>query len=396
MIPNRVGRLLLVFTLFLLLSPCLVRNVRAADTTIEVEPQEVQAHIGEEFNITIRVVDIQNLYGVGIFLQWNSSILSATKSYVRFGVEDYPDGILHKPILPVADKINQTTGEYSVAAASFTPAGSFNGTGTVAILTFNVTGMGSSELKIDIEQTELAGIVNGDATLIEYTAVNSLFSSITTIEVQPENISAEVAETFNVSIKILGVQDLYSIGIRLQWNALILNAISAHDTLGVEDYPDGILHKSISRVKDNVINQTQGTYWIAAASIPPAASFNGSGTVAVITFSVIKEGNSTLSIDLSQTMLATPMISGQSTSIEYATVNGFFRAKAQQTNGGFDWNSIIIPATVTVVILIIAIILVYAVTRRKPKGHSGSGKPKKLTHMTVLAACFACFMELSL
>lgn len=380
MIPNSVARPFLVLILFFLLSPCILREVRAVDTAIEVEPQQSSAQTGETFNITIKVVNVQNLYGVGIFLKWNSSVLKATKSYVRFGVEDYPDGILHKPIMPLADKINQTAGIYSVAVASLVQAGSFNGTGTVAILTFNVTAVGASELKIDSEQTELAGLVNGQATLIEYTAVNSLFSSSTIIEVQPENISSQVGGTFNVSIKIVRVQGLYGIDVRLRWNPSILNAISGQDMLGVEDYPDGILHKEIFRVKDNVINQTAGTYWIAAASIPPAASFNGSGTVAVITFSVVKDGNSTLSIDLNQTVLATPVISGQSTSIKYTAFDSFFSSEPQQT-GAFDWSSILIPLAIALTILILAIALIYAMRRRKLGRYVGSSKSRKLIRM---------------
>lgn len=385
MIPNRVARLFLVFVLFFLLSPCTLREVRAVDTTIEVEPQRSSAQVGETFNITIKVVDVQNLYGVGIFLKWNSSVLKATNSYVRFGVEDYPDGVLHKPIIPLADKINQTAGIYSVAAISLAPAGSFNGTGTVAILTFNVTAIGTSDLKTDSEQTELAGLVNGHATVIEYTAVNSFFSSSTIIEVQPENISAQVGETFNVSIKIVRVEDLYGVDVRLQWNPSILNAISGHDMLGAEDYPDGILQKEILRVKDNVINQTAGTYWIAAASIPPAASFNGSGTVAVITFSVVKDGNSALSIDLNQTVLATPVISGQSTSIKYTVFNSFFSSEPQQT-GAFDWSSILIPSAIALIILILAIALIYAMRRRKRGRYVSSNKSKKLIRMQVALA----------
>jgi len=160
--------------LFFLASSYVSNSVKASPgTVVKVEPQTTSAQVGETLNVSINIVDVQNLYGIALFLHWDPSILEATNTYVRLGVEDYPDGVLHKQILPLADKINQTSGTYSVAALSISPAGSFNGSGTVAIITFSVIKKGSCELELDPQSTLASRL----ATRIDYTIVNASLSS---------------------------------------------------------------------------------------------------------------------------------------------------------------------------------------------------------------------------
>jgi len=52
--------------------------------------------------------------------------------------DDYPDGILWKPIMPIKDDVNTTAGTYWIAIASMWPAPSFNGSGTAFTMTFRV------------------------------------------------------------------------------------------------------------------------------------------------------------------------------------------------------------------------------------------------------------------
>jgi hypothetical protein len=92
-------------------------------------------------------------------------------------------------ILPliVTDAASQEAGKYTLIATSQNPANSFNGSGTIATLTFNVTSIGHSALTL---QSELADhplpeqtsesinhtIVNGsvDAVIPEFPSITIL------------------------------------------------------------------------------------------------------------------------------------------------------------------------------------------------------------------------------
>lgn len=121
--------------------------------TVSVEPYANFVNVGETFTIRITLTDVQNLYGVEIVLYWNVSVLQIVNVNVQLGVESHPDGVLHENIQFFKNETNQTEGKYFLAASSASPAAPFSGSGTIVIITFNVTKVGYS--KLDLE-TELA------------------------------------------------------------------------------------------------------------------------------------------------------------------------------------------------------------------------------------------------
>ncbi|HVP27369.1 MAG TPA: cohesin domain-containing protein [Candidatus Bathyarchaeia archaeon] len=171
-------------------------TAEASGTVLEVVPQAVTKQIGESFNVSIQIVDVQMLYGVQVLLRWDPSILEATAATSHLGVEDHPDGVLHNEVFTVTDRINQTSGEYALAAASLAPAGSFNGSGTVAVITFWVEENGSCTLTLDPQST-LAGIVKPGGTIFEIpkTLVNGYF----TTSAVPEYTSFMILSLFMVA-----------------------------------------------------------------------------------------------------------------------------------------------------------------------------------------------------
>jgi hypothetical protein len=125
-----------------------------ASTIVAVIPSSVSAHIGEQFNVTVSLSNVQNLYGLEVILTWDPAVLRVSKVDLRLGVETYPDGILHEssssPSIFIAENnLTQTGGEYSLVATSMAPASSFSGSGNIVRLTFEPTAVGTS--KIDIE-----------------------------------------------------------------------------------------------------------------------------------------------------------------------------------------------------------------------------------------------------
>jgi len=142
-------------------------------TLVKVEPQTVSADLYQTFNVSIVVADIQDLYGFEITLNWDPTILRVVKVDNRIGVEDYPGGILHKPVIIPRDNVSQDQGLYLVLAASVNPAGSFNGTGTVAVLTFNVTSVGTCTLFLDAELASKAR--QNQSQPIDHQTINGYF-----------------------------------------------------------------------------------------------------------------------------------------------------------------------------------------------------------------------------
>jgi hypothetical protein len=172
----RSPRAFLVFCVLSLLVffPVLTRPTGASPGAVaKVEPQTVSAGLFQTFNVSIVVADVQRLYGLEITLNWDPTILRVVKAEHRIGVEDYPGGILHKPVMVVRDNVSQDHGLYLVAAACLNPAGSFNGTGTVAQITFNVTSLGTCELLLEAELPSDAW--QGQSQPIDHQTINGFF-----------------------------------------------------------------------------------------------------------------------------------------------------------------------------------------------------------------------------
>jgi len=191
-------------TFLLLLIVTRIATVRAAPrTTIRVEPYASTAQVGESFTINITLTDAQNLYGVEVALHWNTSILRITNVDVRLGNESHPDGILHEPIFIAKNETVQNEGRYLLAATSMAPADSFNGSGNIVKITFDVTNVGSC--KLDLE-TELRGKPPpGDvAPLIEHTTVDGFFGR--QIEISAFPMTVTIGEEVDVSGSIIPPQ----------------------------------------------------------------------------------------------------------------------------------------------------------------------------------------------
>jgi hypothetical protein len=143
------------------------------DATVKVEPHENTAKVGDMFTVSITIVDVQNLFGLEITLEWDASILQVANIDAQLGVESYPEGVLHEPLY------NETIleeGKYQLIATSIGPeTPSFNGSGNIVRITFNVANAGSCalNLKAKLASKPLPGNV---ALPITHTTVDGSFS----------------------------------------------------------------------------------------------------------------------------------------------------------------------------------------------------------------------------
>ena len=149
--------------ILLLVMGCLAyspfETVFSQTTTVVVEPEAVTATLGEPFTITVRLSNVQNLYGLEVILNWNPDVLEVTNVDVRLGVETYSDGVLHEadsslPLFIVENNITQTLDQYRLVAISMNPAPSFNGSGNIVKITFNPLSLGDSILDLESQLSD--------------------------------------------------------------------------------------------------------------------------------------------------------------------------------------------------------------------------------------------------
>ncbi len=152
------------------------------------------------------------------------------------------------------------------------------------------------------------------------TSLNLTPMSETKVHIEPaliEDTTLIPSTNFTVELRISNVTDLYGFDIILRWNASLLSYSSHLLKIPVEDYPGGVLHEQTFLVA-NQVNTTAGSYWVAASSLYPAPSFNGSGAVFEITFVVLEYGEDTL--DISKSAIS----NSNGESIPHSVESGYF------------------------------------------------------------------------
>jgi Cohesin domain len=129
---------------------------------------------------------------------------------------------------------------------------------------------------------------------ILFLALTAKASPTTVVTVEPNSSSAMVGETFSVNVTVVDVENLFGVDATLTWNSTILTLVNCEIQLGQEG---GALNPPIYIAE----NSSQGSkYTISATSTNPAPSFNGTGIIVRLNFSVLSIG--TCKLDL-QTQL---------------------------------------------------------------------------------------------
>lgn len=105
-----------------------------------------------------------------------------------------------------------------------------------------------------------------------------------------------VGTLFSVTVEVHDVNNLYGLDVEFGWDTEWIGYVNHTKMVPVEQNPGGILHSPTIPVKDQVDETASmpgaefGTmYWLAEASMLPAAGFNGSGICFQMTFRIKKQ-----------------------------------------------------------------------------------------------------------
>jgi hypothetical protein len=293
---------LLIVSMLLLSLGALFNLVAGQTTTVKVDLPLTEYYTkatGKEFTVSVKIVDVTNLYGFDIKLRWNTTFLEYVGSSVRVPRNTYLDGVLWNPVLWLADDVNQTAGTYCIAYSSIDPAPVFNGTGTVFTMTFRVKyhpvqPEPDANITLELYSTDLAA---KGGTPISHTTehgtviLHALPPIATTLYVEPTVFRKSQGASFTINVSVEDVVDLYAFDISLYYNTTLLDALSLAEGPFLKSFGS-----TITIVSE--INETLGRVRFALSLMGTPTGRNGSGTLFAIPFksSTVATGPSNLSL----------------------------------------------------------------------------------------------------
>jgi len=262
------------------------------EAVVYVDPPEVlDLPPSEYFTIQVKVENITNLYGIDIQLGWDPTIIRYVNHTVKIPVETYPDGILHSPVIPVKDQVDENASMpgaapgtmYWLSYASILPAEPFTGSGIIFEMTFHVVGIGSCPIRITYCMPG-----DPDGNPIPVTTIDGYFSNYVPtpadIYVSPPSIidsSLTPSNNFTIDIQLENVVDFYAFEFWLAYNSTILE----------------VKEVTVNPVfPPPIIEQYPGMIKVGASLEPPAPSISGNLTLATIEFHVLDVGESPLDL----------------------------------------------------------------------------------------------------
>jgi len=150
--------------------------------------------------------------------------------------------------------------------------------------------------------------------------------------VDPSQITVFKGEVFTANVKVTSVTDLQGWEFKLYWNSTILNCTNVVVQTPTEwqnntqNYGSGLQAN---------YNATHGRFWKAQSAQYPASSFNGSMTLATLTFQAMQPG--TTSLTLTDTTLGNSTAQPIACSVSSGSVNVYYgrymRSDTQTVNG---------------------------------------------------------------
>ena len=294
----------------------------AATTKLRINPSQIADETltpGHNFTVIMEVAEVADLFAYEFKVYFNNSVLNCTKAARPVGhfLEPQVDpGNQFVPKWEIKNDFNSTHGRVWLGFTLLAPETARTGSGILVEVTFRVQGLGKTPLSIkDSKLADSAGIT------ITHDAESSSFSNLAPppppplakIYVDPKeliNESLGPGQNFTISINIANATAVYSFTFRLGFATAIIEAT---------EILEGEFLKSAgpTTVLASKINNTAGfVEFSATLNSPPSAS--GDGTLATISFHVVNNGTSALSLS------GTSLKDADSNALTHTTANGLF------------------------------------------------------------------------
>ncbi|MCK4435840.1 hypothetical protein KAU87_03415 [Candidatus Bathyarchaeota archaeon] len=139
-----------------------------------------------------------NMYGFDIVFSWDPAVLEYVDRSVMTPVEEFPEGVLHAPIVEMQDEVDSLAGNYSLSQSSWPPVISFNcpnDNATIFTITFRVKEERTSSLRLESVELMLDPILaiqQGVPDIIPHRTVDGEFSRVRTTRIVSMNVGALV------------------------------------------------------------------------------------------------------------------------------------------------------------------------------------------------------------
>lgn len=225
-------------------------NVEAySGTNLYVSPATTNKYtnttqIGDTFEVSLAFGNMSKLYGYGYTLYWNNAVLRL------ISVHDMIPANLTGGFLATNTTINNYNATYGQMNFIYTATGvkTFTGSATFRTITFQIltapsSGIGSfvySKIAFGAYGTETT-FGDNQANLIPTTVHNGEFyyyrnTLPPSIYVNPATVTrytdgTHVGDTFQVSVLLANVTNLFGYQYTLTWNDSIINFVNIHDTV---------------------------------------------------------------------------------------------------------------------------------------------------------------------
>ena len=343
-------------------APFALNLTTSTETVVKVEPSLIELGNatgdpipipGTQFTVTVKTYNVTDLYGFDLKFRWNTTFLAYISHSVRVPKDTYLDGVLWNPILQLADEVNASAGTYRIAYASMDPAPSFNGTGTVFTMTFEVmnqpydyeTGgpnVDPLDIILDFSRTDLAAkggdpIPHGvESATIRIWEKRSELPTKPTLRVEPTEVeNIPTGKTFDINIWIIGIgsqYDVQSFNITLNFNSTLVEATDITEGSWPKNYAD------YTREILKQINNTKGTATYTVELVPPKnPDPPPAGILFTVTFYVIYESLTHPPPTYEMTLGPTEILDRNMGSISHVTENGTYTAYRPPPVAKFTW-----------------------------------------------------------
>jgi hypothetical protein len=253
---------------------------------VATEPSLTIIAPGETCNITVNALNVTDVTGWEFKLFYRSDIVNCT------GVSEGPflsreGGTFFLP--QIDNTYNSTYGYVLVACSLLGQNVSVSGSGIMATLTFEALAKG--ETMLDLVDTELSD-TRIPPQPIPHASVNGAIQVSTIMKVNPSTSSFIVGQGFSTGVAINGVANLTGWEFKLFYRSNILNCTDVEEGPFLRTGGSTFFTVQIS----NDYNSTHGRVLVACSLLGLDVSVNGSGTIAVLSFTALSTGNTTLDL----------------------------------------------------------------------------------------------------